>query len=216
MLLQLFQSCIVNIHLNELECGCQILPVLVNSVHCLKMSLPTWCWIIWRVWWHSDIVKSVITSAQGKKRCQLKNHDLEHKHYINFYTDMHLQYCVRITNTHVKNLLALLYLRLKLTVCTLLSYTLDISIKTDAQNDIPGSDVIITLHQQKFCAIWNPQSRATSMFTHNYLLIYRRSESHKPNIRWTEFYKFLSASSKLSFQLYRSLLPRPCMQDVYI
>ena len=66
---------------------------------------------------------------------------------------MHLQYCVRITNTHVKNLLALLYLRLKLTVCTLLSYTLDISIKTGAQNDIPGSDVIITLHQRKFCAI---------------------------------------------------------------
>ena len=53
------------------------------------------------------------------------NHDHEHKRYI--YTVMHLQYCVQINaNTHVKNLLALLYLRLKLTVCTLLSYTLDI------------------------------------------------------------------------------------------
>ena len=81
------------------------------------------------------------------------NHDHEHKRYI--YTVMHLQYCVQI-NANIpmlKNLLAPLYLRLKLTVCTLLSYTLDISIKTDAQNDIPGSDVIITLHQQKFCAI---------------------------------------------------------------
>ena len=107
LLLQLFQSCLVNIHLNVLECGCQILPVLVNSVHCLKMSLPTWCWIIWRVWWHSDIVKSVITSAQGKKRCQLKNHDHEHKRYI--YTDMQLQYCVQIKLMQIpmlKNLLA--------------------------------------------------------------------------------------------------------------
>ena len=74
---------------------------------------------------------------------------------LHLYTDMHLQYCVQINaNTHVKNLLALLYLRLKLTVYVPYCHTpWTSSIKTDAQNDIPGSDVIITLHQQKFCAI---------------------------------------------------------------
>ena len=86
-----------------------------------------------------------------------------------------------------------------------------LSIKTDDQNDLPGSDVIITLHQQKFCAIRNPQSRATSMFTHNYWLIYCRSESHTPNIRWTEFYKFLLPHAS---NFIVAFFPRLCVQDV--
>ena len=69
---------------------------------------------------------------------------------------MQLQYCVQINaNTHVKNLLALLYLRLKLTVYVPYCHTpwTSVSRQMLRMTYIPDSDVIFTLHQQKFCAI---------------------------------------------------------------
>ena len=68
------------------------------------------------------------------------------------------------------------------------------------------------------CAVWSPHSRATSMFTHNYWLISRRSESHTQayggqNFR-TSFLPLQSQASNSLTASFPGLHSICCLQDV--